>query len=426
MNAIQQKQVMMRLMILCVVLGMNSYAQAQSDKLYQNEVFHEDVGVVQLYPVLQVGNEEMEEPIIPIGQTTSLLLKFDMLTEEYDNLQAKIVHCNADWTQSALNDIEFLYDYNAFDLRDFDYSVNTLTLYVNYWMVMPKVKRSGNYAVVVYRDNRPNEVLFTRRFVVFEQLVGLTPTLRSSTTVRYRLNNQQIDFAMNYSSISTNNPMGEFKVVLRQNNRWDNAIVGLQPTSVNRASNTLEYRHFNAENNFKGGNEFRFFDIRVFNFRGMNVANIRKDPRGIDAYLVTDKSRTNAVYSQVRDMNGTFFIGTNESGASYLESDYIRVHFDLKTSPVQEDVYVIGAFNNWKKDKGSILKYNSQTQSYQAEVLLKQGVYDYMYWVDGPNPYLFEGSYYQTQNDYDILVYYRGFTDLADRVVGYASFASEF
>ncbi|MBU2915159.1 type IX secretion system plug protein domain-containing protein [Reichenbachiella agariperforans] len=402
------------------------HGAAQNGEVYENKKYDKAVGVVQLYPILNVGNQEMQPPIVHLQQTTELMLQFDMLTEEYDNLQAKIIHCNADWTQSVLNDIEFLYDYNTFDLRDFDYSENTLQLYVNYWMKMPKVKVSGNYIVQVYHDSRPDEVVLTRRFIVYEQLVNLDPGLRSSTSVRYRQTNQQIDFALSYPSLQVNNPMSDFKIVLLQNHRWDNAVQGLLPTSINQAASKLEYRHFNAENNFRGGNEFRFFDIRVYNFRGMNVGRVDKGARSIDAYVMRDKSRNQSVYSHSMDMNGSFYITTNEAAASYLQADYINVHFDLAVQKIPEDIYVIGAFNNWRKDQFSRLTYNAQSQSYQAETLLKQGFYDYMYWVDGENPYRFEGSFYQTQNDYEIIVYYRGFTDLADRVVGYTSVETEF
>lgn len=401
-----------------------SLMKAQEDQVYKNRKFDPNVGTVQLYPLVNTGDQEMRAPIITLNQSTELLLQFDMLTEEYDVLQARIIHCNSDWTKSVLNDIEFLYDYNTFDIRDFEYSENTRQLYVNYWMKMPRVKRSGNYVVAVYYDGRPDEVILTRRFVVYEQNINIQSGYRASTSVRDRQVNQQIDFSINYTAMDVTNPMREFKVVLRQNNRWDNAIFDLQPTSDNRANSTLEYRHFNAENNFKGGNEFRFFDIRIYNFRGVNVSRIDKQPKRIDAYLSRSQSRGGSVYSQTRDMNGSFFIMTNETGASYLEADYIHVHFDLESSPINDEVYAVGAFNDWVKDESSRLTYNPQTRSYQGSARLKQGYYDYMYWVDGPNPYMFENSFYQTENDYDILVYYRGFTDLADRVVGFASFKS--
>jgi len=314
----------------------------------------------------------------------------------------------------------------VFDIRDYDYSFNTKTLYVHYWMELPKVKVSGNYVVIVYADNDPTKVILTRRFVVFENLVGLTPNVRAPKSPKYRLTHQQIDFFLSYSGLKISNPYTEFKVILRQNSRWDNAIVNLSPTNVNTSTKRLEYRPYNSENNFKGNNEFRNFDARLSSFRGMNVSKIEKTPIQTDLYVKVDESRANKAYGHLGDMNGTYFIGTNEINAGYLESDYFNVHFRLSVKePTLNKVYVIGAFNDWTKDEASLMKFNAQDNIYQTTIRLKQGVYNYIYWVDGVNPEIFENSFYQTENNYDILVYYRGFTDQADRVIGYTSFLSE-
>ncbi len=68
--------------------------------------------------------------------------------------------------------------------------------------------------------------------------------------------------------------------MIRQNQRWDNAIRNLKPTMVREDQNQLEYEHFTVQNEFRGGNEFRFFDIRTLNFPGQNVANIDLKPKG--------------------------------------------------------------------------------------------------------------------------------------------------
>ncbi|MGL1888605.1 MAG: DUF5103 domain-containing protein [Reichenbachiella sp.] len=416
---------MKKSLLFCVLLIITSLSFAQRGMVFEDKKFHKDVGVVQLFPILNSPNQEREAPFVLLGQRTDLMLRFDLLREEYDVIQAKIIHCNLDWKQSDLNDIDFLQDFNVFDIINYDYSINSKELYVNYWMKLPKVKRSGNYVVMVYADSNPNKVIFTRRFIVFENLVGIAPNLRASTSVRYRFINQQIDFALNYGGVKVGNPYSELKVVLRQNNRWDNAIFDLRPTNVNAGIKQLRYNSFNAENNFRGGNEFRSFDLRLTSFRGMNVSRIEKTSTTWDAYVITDKSRKKEVYSQIRDMNGGFFIGTNEPNAGFLEEDYVNTHFTIKSEELLDEVYVIGAFNDWKKDQYSRMVYDQRTQTYQSSVKLKQGYYDYMYWVEGADNYALENSFYQTKNNYEILVYYRGFTDLADRVIGYSSFLSE-
>jgi hypothetical protein len=60
--------------------------------------------------------------------------------------------------------------------------------------------------------------------------------------------------------------------------------------------------------------------------------------------------------------------------------------------------------------------------AYHGQLLLKQGFYDYQYWVspnDSKNGNYFEGNFFQTENVYEFFVYYRPFQPNADLLVGY-------
>lgn len=395
---------------------------------YDNKSYEPFIGSVQLYPITNNPNQELGAPIVPRGSEKNLLLQFDLLLEEYIDVQAKIVHCNADWTKSVLNDIEFLYDYNAFDLRDFEYSINTKTLYVNYWFNIPRVKTTGNYIVQVYQNGDESDVLLTRRFIVYDNNVSIQPNPRVSTGVLERDFNQQIDFNLIHSRIKVANPRTEFKIVIRQNQRWDNVLTGLQPTAIRREKSLLEYRHFNLENNFKAGNEFRTADLRSYSFRGAYVAHVNPNADPRTAEVMLGKSRKHEAYSMMQDKNGGFIIASTEAMGDYLECDYLLTKFQVKAQPLADPVYVLGAFNDFQKSNKSKLTYDAVSQSYTGKVLIKQGLYDYIYWVDTKidDPYYFEGSFYQTENNYEIIVYHKSFSDLTDQVVGYYSFGSKF
>lgn len=417
-----------RLLTLIALLAKISpicYAQ-QKEILYENKKYEPFVGTVQLYPVTGNPNQELAAPIVPRSNVESLLLQFDLLLEEYIDIQAKIVHCNADWSKSVLNDIEFLYDYNSFDLRDFEYSTTAKTLYVNYWFKLPRVKTTGNYIVQVYQNGDENDVLLTRRFVVFDNMVSIQPNARISTGVLERDFNQQIDFDLIHSRIKVANPRTEFKIVIRQNQRWDNTLEGLLPTAIRRDKSLLEYHHFNLENNFKAGNEFRTADLRSYSFRGAYISHVNPNSNPREAVVNEGKSRKHEAYSILQDKNGGFIIASTEAMGEYLACDYIKTKFQVKGAMQADPVYVLGAFNNYRKNKKSLMKYDATSQTYSCDVLLKQGLYDYIYWVDSEyDPYYFEGSFYQTENNYDIIVYYKSFSDLTDQVVGYYSFRTK-
>ena len=59
---------------------------------------------------------------------------------------------------------------------------------------------------------------------------------------------------------------------------------------------------------------------------------------------------------------------------------------------------------------------------YETNVLLKQGYYNYTYLlVDKNNPAVrstVEGNYYETENVYTILVYYKPFGGRTDELIG--------
>lgn len=398
-------------------------AKHLADKIYANESYSTRVGAVQLFPMTS-SQSVLRPPIVPLGRGR-LMLRFDLLDEEYTTLSARIVHCDADWTQSSLNEIDFINQYNAFDILDYDYSINTLKLYVHYWFQIPALTKSGNYVVQVYEDNDKRKVLFQRRFVLYETAVSIDPTLKVPNNVSHRRSHHQIDFNLHYGGLgNVENPMVQLKPVIRQNNRWDNSITGLRPMNLNVSDKSVEYKFFDGSSDMLAGNEFRYFDVRTTSIRGMFVSNIDRRTLPFRAELSLAEKRS-AFYSHLNDQNGYFVISTRETGARELEADYIHVTFRLKSEPILEPVYVTGAFNDWSQNDQSMMAYDPQSKMYFRTFLLKQGWYDYQYTVDGASPLLYEGSFMQTRNEYDIILYYRSFTDVADRVVGYTSFLSE-
>ena len=69
------------------------------------------------------------------------------------------------------------------------------------------------------------------------------------------------------------------------------------------------------------------------------------------------------------------------------------------------------------------MAYDEKNGAYQATLLLKQGWYDYHYGFESPNGWNvvdLEGSYFQTENEYEILVYYRDMGSRYDELIGYA------
>jgi hypothetical protein len=366
----------------------------------------------------------MQPPIVHISQPSPLTLKFDEILSDFQQYNAYIVHCNFNWERSALTDMEFLNEYNSYPVNNYQYSQSTIVPYTQYSLELPKVKKSGNYVVVVYRGTNKSDIILSRRFMVFEGGADIQMEVRISSSVAEREENHQVEFSVNYGGLTSTNAYNDFKVMVRQNRRWDNAILNLKPTLVREDQSYMEYRNFTLQNNFKSTREFRFFDIRSLSYNGRNVGKIEKSQNEIRALLLKDASRFSEPYSRMQDLDGNFFIGSTEPNTSDLQTDYVKVMFFLETEKVEAaDVYVIGGFNDWQKTPQNRLVYDDLSGMYTASLLLKQGFYNYMYWAKGNNidPYMFEGYNFQAENEYEVFVYFKTPGSFVDRLVGYQS-----
>jgi hypothetical protein len=381
--------------------------------------YEEQIKTIQLYPG-GTTQPDRQAPSTTTLQQQNLRLEFDDLRDQRDSYYAKLIHCTYDWKKSTLADLDFLMEYNEFTITNFEFSVDTWVPYVHYWYDLPRVKLPGNYVLMVYRGGNKEDLVLTKRFMVFDNRVALSSGSSLLVSGRAAEMNQQLNFVVNYKNLDVVNPSENIKVVIRQNQRWDNMAQGLTPAFIREFDRELEYRFFDDAKMFKGGNEFRFFDLRSINNPGRNVQRVDRMVKPAEAFIEVDKSREGQAYSQYNDMNGGYQIDNYDyRDASF--TNYLYVNFLLKTKPVNGQVYVAGELNYWNLDNENLMHYDSAQQGYTGRLLLKQGWYDYEYVIQAPNvaPYFFEGSHFETENEYEILVYYKPFQPRADLLIGY-------
>lgn len=401
----------------CTPLPQSSNNSGANPKVLRLEdaIYELEIKTVRLYPR---GNALA--PSTASLQSQNLILEFDDLTDQRDDYNARIVHCNQNWTQSGLQDLDFLSNYNEFPLNNSEFSVDTHVPYVHYWFDLPPVKLPGNYVLVVYRGTDKEDVVLSRRFMVYDNRVKFVNERDLIGPGAIARTNQQINFTINHSNVDILNPMQDVHVTIRQNQRWDNAIYDVKPSFVRDIEKEVEYRFFDQAKMFPGGNEFRFFDLRSLNNPGRNIGYVNRNVKPFEVYLGKDKDRSHEAYSQYDEMNGNFLI-QNYDYQDPTFSNYAWVNFALESKPVQGEVYIIGAFNNWNLNTQNRMKYDSAQRLYSSRILLKQGWYDYQYYVkSGSLPtHYFEGSHFETENRYEIFVYYRPFQPRADLLIGY-------
>ncbi|MGI4863292.1 MAG: DUF5103 domain-containing protein [Janthinobacterium lividum] len=364
-------------------------------------------------------------PIVPLSQAQPITLEFDVLGERPPRLTAKLIHCDLGWTPSQLTDLQFLDEINEFNLTNYQTSVNTKVPYYHYTLAVPRVKLSGNYLLVVQGPN--NVPLLSRRLLVYEnQVVASLEQGIVAGGVDARYAYQQLNFRISYSAVELLNPAVEVKVVLRQNFRWDNARYNLRPTFVRDAERVLEYQYFNYENAFPGLSEYRYFDARSFQSNGLGIARLQRQANPVQLDLLPEATRNGQAYNQFYDANGQRIFENREYGQGATNGDYGQVTFNLKApQPAPGPVYVFGALSDWQLKDEFRLTYDSLQQRYTGRALLKQGYYSYDYAVAPkvsgvpPDEIYFEGTHTETENQYDLLVYYRPPGTRTDLLIAY-------
>ena len=396
---------------------------------YDDFIYDDSIKTVLLYNT----KSELSYPIISLEGGEILKLSFDDLRRDNRSYFYTLIHCNANWQKSDLQANEYIDGFTEDEIFNYKYSTNTDLAYTHYNITFPnenmKINKSGNYIIKVYKVNDPEHPIITRRFLVYENRVTVSMKIHRATDVNESYFRQEVDFKINHDGYDVTDPFKRLNVVLMQNYRWDNDITGLKPKYIKDTE--LDYNFDNSENVFDANNEFREFDIKSIKYQTIRIDKIQYEPQDKleHVYILNDEQRSFKQYYYQPDLNGNFLIKKNEGSDNEVYADYVKVHFSLPYSPPLRNgnLYLFGKFSDWKFREELKLDYDTLNQRYTKEVLLKQGYYNYVYCFvkDGSKNTgdisVVEGSHYETENDYTILVYHRELNDNYDRLVGYAN-----
>ena len=398
---------------------LSSQAQVLEDKVFVDHVFS-----ARIFPEDGQISSMIDAPVIGLNDSKRLVLLFDDLAYDPELYTAKLIHCNADWQKSALRDNDFLTTFNQFNVEDYNYSVNTRIPYIHYRFVVPQVTKSGNYILKVYKNRDESQVLLTKRFMVYENLLTVGAGLVPPTQSDDRSTLQQLNVVVNYSNTEVLDPNTQIQVVIRQNQRWDNAKRLVKPTFLNQNSKLIRYESFDGENTFRAGNEFRFIDLRFIRATGVNIGSIKVEETVIYAESNLSVPRPSEPYSQYLDLNGQYVVLTNDrpGGDPEIESEYILTSIYYKDAP-GKDIYLVGALTGWGMSPEGKMKWDASRNVYVSELLLKQGWYDFQFAekkADEMDSLPIEGSHFQTENEYEVFVYFRNLGSRYDQLAGYS------
>ena len=374
---------------------------------------------------------ELERPVLTLGRGERLVLQFDMLADEAENLRWSIAHCDADWRRDDLEPYDFMNGFEQGEIENYDFSFTTRRPYVHYHQAIPakfaQFTHSGNYLLAV--TDGEGDTLLTRRFWVTEESARIEAELTKPYDGMSLRKRQEVDISVKSLEIIDNSFLTpqlrqEYeRVLVQQNGREDNAR-WLEFSGYDGAALCYRFRPCNV---FWGGNTFRYFDCSNIYAPMYNVQKVEEYGGELFAILQPEEDRSKKHFLSETTLNGGMKVNVQGRQRPTIEAEYVWVNITLPMAQpwLDKSVYVVGQLTDWKFDSTSRMDYNPKYKAYVKRLLLKQGYYAYQLLVMGTMGNMetmsatetLEGDHMETPNTYTIFIYHREPADRADRLL---------
>ena len=365
-------------------------------------------------------------PIMELGSSDVVSISFDQLSHDYHRLVYHLEPCNPDWTPNeGLFESDWLEGFNDRPIEEYENSLNTNVLYTHYSFQLPnadtRLKMSGNYRLhIIDEDNDEQEVIVVELRVLEPRTkVGLHVTTNTDIELNGRY--QQVNMTLGFGSLRVTDPNSQLQTFVLQNGREDNMKENVRPNYVTPQQLTWEH---NRQLIFNAGNEYHKYELLDPSHPTLGLAHVAWDEqeRRFHAIPFYVEQRRNYVYDE--DADGAFIIRNSDNIEIDNTSEYVYVHYKVKTVRQYDSARVV-IDGRWTTESADTyeMEYDADDGSYNGIVLQKLGYYNYQFLLkdlDGTtHPLPEEGSFYQTENKYEALVYYKGTGERSWRLVGF-------
>lgn len=373
----------------------------------------------QLQTVILRGSDPTDVlPVVALGET--IHLSFDDLANLEEDYYYYIEHYNKDWSKSNLFQTEYITGFDGQRIINYQNSFNTLISYSNYTLTIPndqiRITKSGHYKILI--KNSQNELVLERKFLVYEPLAQIAGIVKRPRKISFGNEQQRIEVRVNINRNALIDFEQRTSLSIIQNFQWSTQKTFINPDFQN--SNQLIFNR--DEIQFYGQNEFLFFDAKDIRSTNNSVREISYETP-ILMTLFTQRNRQLLPYTYNPDINGDFVIQTLQGTEPAIEADYLNIDFSLENVGDFNEVYIIGGFNNFELNKESQLQFDEQANIWKTRLLLKQGIYNYLFVTKNKEGAIdassINGSFLTTENAYQILFYYKDFDLNYDRLIGY-------
>lgn len=393
-------------------------AQSVKKDVFYNKTFDDNIISVKINPL----GWDLAQAIISLNGGNKLLLSFDDISDDQKDYSYKIIHCDYMWRKSSLIEMDFIDGFPENDIRDYEDSFNTKLKYIHYKLTIPNedvsFKISGNYIIQIFESFNSDKIVLQARFSISEDLISIKAKVKHPINVMYRNTHQELEFSIFHENIKIDNPIDDVKIIIHQNNLIYEKYSDINPTFIRNKELVYDSDYI-----FPAFNEYRNFDLKSMRYQSRYIKNIESNADSTYVELYTDKSKLYKSYLFEKDLNGKYVVDIQEYENPAIEADYAWVKFTLQSEILDKDVFVYGQFTGFRCSEKNKMIYDTQKKSYVLSLLLKQGYYNYAFAVlnnkDVVDLETFEGSFWQTENDYFIYVYYYDVSLNCDRLIGF-------
>lgn len=377
----------------------------------------------------QIRTLRVPREVLLLEELTPMEISFDEMSHDVH----MYTYC-VQMLDGSLTSGEYLRGFPTKDITDYEHSLNTSREYTHYWFMFPnedmRLTKSGNYRLTIYEDGDIANKIAEVDFCVAEPMVKISAKVRPNTDIEFNGRYQQLDIDVQTMDLNIRDPH-EVRVVVTQNNRTDNMVVLTQPTYVE--PKRLRYIN-NKSLIFEGGNEYHHFDAFSRFYAGTGIDRVYHELGDYHA-LLFENEITQGQYIHQFDSDGRYIVNAERTDDVDTEAEYMWVYWRLPVEkPWLDGVLYLGGdlFGNELTDRNR-MQYDAEAKCYWLAELVKQGGYDYQFWFVPKTPISnlkspisnkitttqrVDGSYWQTENEYAVYVYWRPFGARYDRLVG--------
>lgn len=403
-----------------------------------DHVYKSNIKTVKLFK----SGDMYSYPVIMLNSNEQLELHFDDMDADVKYYYYSFQLCNADWTPANIQLFDYIRGFTSNRITNYRHSSLAQTRYTHYQAVLPErngaPSKAGNYLLKVFLNDDTSKLVFTKRMLIVNTKATVSAQVLQPFNTNYFQTHQrvQVNVSTAQGQINAFSPQ-DLKVVVLQNNIWNNASLLDRPT-VFRGN---YYEYSDEENTtFQSGKEWRWIDLRSLRLMSDRMTKIVDNDTSnrVDVYVKPDGERRQQLYIYYRDFNGIYTVENRDNSNALWQSDYAWVHFTYVPSGNRayegKSVYLFGELTNYLQDDNSKMIFNEEKGVYEKALYLKQGYYNYSYvtLTDKKQPGVqalyenTEGNYWGTENSYMVLVYFRNFGARADELIGFTKINSAF